>query len=187
MNLKEILTEGVLIVILLAGLALVLSGLSGCAPLPERPSLFETPCGMRLVGPIPEPDAQVWTFMNGKMGFNEADISNLETRVLVTFAQMVRGDARFSNVTDTCNLLKGWTLQVNAKPSWLVGNQRFAGLTWCDARTLEIGNVPPDRGAYAHELAHVIQDCNSGFLTDIAHGGWEERGINAACLHVRSL
>lgn len=91
-----------------------------------------------------------------------------------------------------CEALEGWTVKVNAKRVWQDPYGRMvAGLTYCTAKTMEIGRQPPGESSLIHEMAHVGQGCNAGL--DVCgengyygHECWHTRFIFGAIEGARS-
>lgn len=145
-----------------------------CSPTVTGEATCETSCGMFFVGsfgtknagyPI---DAPTWSC--------EA-FEAVERGVRLHFPEA--NDTRFRT---TCDAIAGWTVRMVDAPQFedpLLGT--LIGLTDCSLRTTTIANLPPDRSALPHELAHVVQGCLSNTCAhpgvDAQHYCWQENDI----------
>jgi len=127
----------------------------------------------------------------------EADIDWAESLTLVAFALYVK-DERLSSVGLACKALSGvHVVEVDIPPRQLPdgGVTGIAGYAqcWMVPRRIELQarhaeGVPMHHTAYAHEAAHIAQDCAPrGPATDVAdstsaesHAGWVRDGIYTA-------
>lgn len=87
-------------------------------------------------------------------------------------------DTRFKSYKQ----VSGYLLIIHNSRYWVDEYGReVSGLTWCNTRTIEIGNQELGDGALAHEIAHVIQGCD-----DPNHSMWESNGINNEIERIKS-
>lgn len=151
---------------------------AACGPSPE----FESPCGLQVHGRIPEPDPIIWSLMRSDLEWDEEGLALAEAAALEAFAAGVTGDDRFENKFSMCRRLQGWRIFVHAEQAWVDRwGRRVSGLADCPYGIIEVGNMPPDRGALSHELAHAIQACRPNAAGDDPdHAGWGEHGIYSA-------
>jgi hypothetical protein len=76
---------------------------------------------------------------------------------------------------NACDRLFGVLVAVQPTASWQIDTRHVAGVTRCNRRGIQIGSVPWTKGAYAHEVVHLLQ-CPA---EDIEHSSWSP-GIWAA-------
>ena len=101
-------------------------------------------------------------------------------------------DNRFASA---CKKMSGVQTVAHEERAWIdQWGRKVAGLTYCQAQTIEIGGAPlfkhgPGQaygGAFTHEMAHIIQNCtplppcdpNSKCGCD--HANWDRDGITDA-------
>ncbi len=128
--------------------------LASCAPVPGPACV--SACGLRLMAPAP------WSCSE----FQDAEDHALEAFQAVT-------DPRFAHA---CTRISAYSVRVTAGATFpdATGRQ-LDGLTYCEHGAIYVGNVPPRRGALAHELAHAVQSCDPP-----DHRGWDTNGITDA-------
>jgi len=92
-----------------------------------------------------------------------------------------------------CAALEGWQLYVHPTVSWVdLFGRRVGGLTFCNAKGINIGNEAFTRGSLAHEFYHVMQDCKPRHSDDPldsadGHEAWFADGIYDAIGRTVSL
>lgn len=127
----------------------------GCTP-PRAIS----PCGLRLYGAN-------W--------LSAETLAIAESVTLAHLGKVIPGDS--------CAKLKGFEVYALSGGAWdsqtQEGEQVVDGLANCQTRRLELAQTPGpwQYSALAHELAHVLTDCNG-------HAGWTEQGISQALVNV---
>ncbi len=158
------------------------------------PPLFVTPCGLEVVGPIPDENAGSKDAYHQTRGFedrrwNVDDVTATEGEIIREYSAVGEadqlggdhsvGDYRFIKA---CEAIRGFRVHIRPEIHWSDAFNRGSidGLTDCAGGELWVGNVPPDYGALGHELAHVIQRCHPNGPddgNDLDHKGWKAQGI----------
>lgn len=155
---------------------------ASCAASTQTGPLCTSPCGVRLYGPIPEPQPE----NQGMPGWTCPELARAERISIDAFDQEV-SDPRFANA---CAALRGWALQVEPTSIWKSPehvtldnpNGLIAGVTYCAGGAMRVGNNPPLLSALPHEMAHAIQRCDPN-----GHAGWSDNGIYAAIARARDV
>lgn len=119
--------------------------LVACGPSSGIPPC-RTPCGATVIGALPS-----------QSGYCAA-LSEIERRTVELYSGMAAVDPRLPEV---CASVHGWTIDVQPARWWLYGKAPVAGLTYCELRTMDIGNAPADEVALPHEMAHAAQACQA--------------------------
>lgn len=150
---------------------LMLCGLSvlTCAGT-EGPPICATRCGMTVSR---FPDA----------GWSCPLLQKLEDSTLTAF-RTYSDDPRLY----VCSNLFGYHIKFNPSPgSWRAQDGRLVfGLTWCEAKDIEVSSSRPIYNSLPHEMAHAMQNCAPRppeDPKDVQHSNWEEDGINTAISH----
>lgn len=113
-------------------------------------------------------------------------VSDSESVILDAFDSLKDKDPRFAKDV-ACKALEGLELYGRKEYVWSIppSGPLVLGVTYCESKVTEFGENP--RGilhtSLAHELAHVIQNCDSRLPagrgdTDDGHGGWTAIGLN---------
>lgn len=66
---------------------------------------------------------------------------------------------------DTCRMLRGVTISVQADEKWAYGEGNTADLTWCQYRSIQVGR---GLAGYPHGVAH-LRECP---IPDLKHERW---------------
>lgn len=74
---------------------------------------------------------------------------------------------------------KGYKIWQRDVPSWTDSwNRQVGGYTYCAGKEMHIGT---SRTVFAHELAHVLQECSAELPIDqgqdVFHADWGRKGI----------
>ena len=142
-----------------------------------------SPCGIILMGPIPEPSLG----NIGQPSWTCPELVRAESVITQAFATYVK-DPRFASGA-ACEALRGWKIWINPEPVWASADFAtarnpeglLAGITFCDSGFSIIGNLPPLDSSLAHELAHVVQRCVPlGPGLEGGHANWGRDGIQNA-------
>lgn len=130
-----------------------------------------TPCGISL--------------MHENYALTCESLKEAEPVILEAFDGIKSKDPRFAKDL-ACKSLDGLELYGRKEFVWAIPNGPLVlGVTYCEMMRQEVGESP--EGIYhtslAHEMAHVIQHCDSGLPagpgdTDDDHGGWTKIGLN---------
>jgi hypothetical protein len=105
------------------------------------------------------------------------DVQDLESASMWAFKDVE--DPRLQ----TCNA-RGFSLSTVDAKSWTVNDGRLvAGITYCNQKSMVVGNLNPRESTFTHELAHVLQNCRPNWPHDEIdwdHSNWERDGIYRA-------
>ncbi len=138
--------------------ALLLLGACGTVapPLPSNVACA-TKSGIQILAPAP-------------LGFCD-EIQGVEDRTLEAFKKVVPFDGRFTQVA-----FPQWKIHVIDAETWVdEAGVSVVGQTYCERFTVCLNNNRPATGAFGHELAHVIQNCEPlqpWDLKDFYHSNW---------------
>jgi len=173
-------------------LGIMLTGCIGCSP---RNGLISTMCGAALVvddHPYPASMQYASFRPEDQLLWTQEDLDNAETTAIVhlnDLPTLMSGD-------HLCNRLRTVTIIQEPNSVWIDPWRRdVAGMTECDLSRIYIGTGPYRDNAYAHELAHLAQNCNSPLPIDehldYDHSNWNRDGIYDAIFlsqgYVRSI
>lgn len=141
--------------------------------------LCKTRCGLELV--------------STSSGWSCDAFQHAEDVALAHFDSDVRGDNRFKGLY-ACRRLEGW--RVTERPEDIIVRDDgtwILGVTYCSSsgvpNTLEVARWRvPHQGALAHELAHVLQNCDpwESNAADPYHAGWADHNIFWAIENARA-
>src|SRR5258706_7338521 len=127
--------------------------LLGCGT--YSPPTCRTLCGLQLTGDMPQ----------RQEGYDKEDadwscgsLQAIEDAVLSSFNRIE--DQRFRK---TCEIIGGFAVSVlDTEKFEAAKNGGLAiGQTFCGIQQILLSNLPPNRSALPHELAHAVQQCNA--------------------------
>lgn len=148
--------------------------LTGCGTVPV---LCKTTCGLELV--------------NTSSGWSCEAFQHAEDVALAHFDRDVRGDPRFSRAY-ACRSLDGWRVSERPEDIIVRNDVLILGVTYCAGgipNSLDVARSKiPHQGALAHELGHVIQNCDplESNAEDPQHAGWGEHHLYWSIERARS-
>jgi hypothetical protein len=122
-------------------------------------------CGMRLfIGD----NVDTWTCESHQ---------RIEDATVAAYAAL---PTRLDSVVDNrfgvaCELMDGVRMYVIRDDAFMHRGIKVSGYFQCDGSVGVIGGSPPAKGAYAHEIAHLVQNCDSQIGDD--HPGWAGLGV----------
>lgn len=120
-------------------------------------------------------------------------IDSYETQFLDFMSRANIQDGRFLSKDEMCHRISGYNLWTRNVGYWFDSQLRIwvGGLTTCWLGRVEVGSrdsngfhYPISPGAYAHEMSHVVQSCDStppvDMYADGQHANWFRDGIYKA-------
>ena len=144
--------------------------LSGCNTISHEAVVCRTRCGVQVLN---------WPTPQGKWSCDEIQFQEDEFLEESTKAN----DERFR---DSCSAMFGWQVFMRDEESftdkeYAKGEVGLDGLTFCTDGESYISNRAPWESAYAHEMAHVVQNCSPNGCAhtraDSHHWCWDTNGI----------
>lgn len=149
-------------------------------------TIGKTNCGMSVFVSKSEGDGGFPPSpVDGGIAWTMDSVNKAEAKTIELFNKPEVKDDRLKNA---CEKLNGLTLVITKKSVWNYNGKVVAGLAQCGAIGTEfpfvtVGTSKPSQTAFAHELAHFLQDCTPIGEQDIEageseeHAGWHEYGI----------
>jgi hypothetical protein len=123
---------------------------------------------------------------DGDIAWTIESVNAAEAKTVELFNAPEMKDKRLNNA---CEKIRGLTLIISKKSIWNYNGRPVAGNAQCGDASLGqfpwimVGTSRPHKTAFAHEMAHFLQDCkpvgeqNLKLGESVEHAGWHEYGI----------